>query len=214
MWPVVCPKGGASRSRPRPPCASRTCRRRNRSSPPIAGSNGGRGSAPPVGRTRAFGDERADDEVPALQRLLRRRRLVDASRDRLEVVHGERPRVEVAVSPHSVRRVVVERARRGGAAQASADPRIGFESRLAEPTRSGSAVRCGCLVTQTRSDEPAYEGLKFSSGGVRNRTRERFPPFKARSGSAGDSRGSSRRMPSQRGRRVECVFAGVHDLRC
>ncbi len=41
--------------------------------------------------------ERADHEVAPLERLVRRRRLVDPARDRPEVVHRERPRIEVAV---------------------------------------------------------------------------------------------------------------------
>src|SRR6266511_5321994 len=52
--------------------------------------------------------ETADHEVPPLERLVRRRRLVNSPRDRLEVVHRERPRVEEAVPPHDVERVVVE----------------------------------------------------------------------------------------------------------
>ncbi len=52
--------------------------------------------------------ERADDEVPAGEGLVRRRRLVDPPRDRLEVVDRERPREQVAVPADDVERVVVE----------------------------------------------------------------------------------------------------------
>jgi hypothetical protein len=51
--------------------------------------------------------EREDHEVPALKRLVRRRRLVDTAGDRLEVVHRERPRVEVAVPTNDLRRLEV-----------------------------------------------------------------------------------------------------------
>ena len=43
-----------------------------------------------------------------LERLVHRRRLVDAPDDRLEVVDVERPRIEEAVPAHDVERVVVE----------------------------------------------------------------------------------------------------------
>ena len=52
--------------------------------------------------------ERADHEVPALEGLVRGRRLVDSPRDRLEVVDRERPRVEVAVPADDVERVIVD----------------------------------------------------------------------------------------------------------
>jgi hypothetical protein len=47
-------------------------------------------------------DERADDEVRALERLMRRRRLMNATCDRLEVMNRERPGVEEAVPPDEV----------------------------------------------------------------------------------------------------------------
>src|SRR5437773_12114823 len=52
--------------------------------------------------------ERADYEVPALEGLMRGRRLVDPPGDRLEVVDRERPRVEIAVPADHVEGVVVE----------------------------------------------------------------------------------------------------------
>src|SRR4051794_28647023 len=54
------------------------------------------------------GTEGADDEVLARKGLVRRRRLVDAAGDRLEVVDRERPREEVAVPADDVEGVVVE----------------------------------------------------------------------------------------------------------
>src|SRR5678816_4150393 len=41
--------------------------------------------------------ERADDESVSFERLVHRRRLVNAADDRLEVADVERPRVEVAI---------------------------------------------------------------------------------------------------------------------
>ena len=52
--------------------------------------------------------ERADHEVLALEGLVRGRRLVDPAGDRLEVVDGERPRIEVAVPADHVEGVVVD----------------------------------------------------------------------------------------------------------
>src|SRR5690349_20047070 len=52
--------------------------------------------------------ERADHETIALERLMDRRRLVNAADDRLEVVDVEDPRVEVAVPSHDVERMVIE----------------------------------------------------------------------------------------------------------
>src|SRR6266513_517775 len=46
---------------------------------------------------------------------------MDATRDRFEVVHGERPRIEVAVPPHDVEGVVVEEVRLVAAAHADLD---------------------------------------------------------------------------------------------
>ena len=54
-----------------------------------------------VERPRA---ERADDEVVALERLVHRRRQVDAADARLEIVDAERPRVVVAVPSHEIER--------------------------------------------------------------------------------------------------------------
>src|SRR5207249_10615019 len=64
--------------------------------------------------------ELSDDEVPALERLVRGRRLVDPAGDRLEVVDRERPRKEVAVPAHDVERVVVDDVR----LVAAADPHL------------------------------------------------------------------------------------------
>ena len=50
--------------------------------------------------------ERADDEIPSLERLVDRRRLVDPARDRLEVGDVEAERPEVAVPADHVERVV------------------------------------------------------------------------------------------------------------
>src|SRR5947208_6196867 len=52
--------------------------------------------------------ERADDEVAALEGLMRRRRLMDPARDRLEIVDRERPGKEETVPPHDVEGMVVE----------------------------------------------------------------------------------------------------------
>ena len=52
--------------------------------------------------------ERADHEVAPGEGLVRRRRLVDAARDRLEIVDRERPRIEIAVPADDVERVIVE----------------------------------------------------------------------------------------------------------
>ena len=52
------------------------------------------------------GHERADDEAVARERLVHRRRLVDAPDDRLEVVDAERERVHAAVPADDVERVV------------------------------------------------------------------------------------------------------------
>src|SRR6478672_4774547 len=52
--------------------------------------------------------EGADHEVRARERLVRGRRLMDASGDRLEVVDRERPRIEIAVPADDVERVIVE----------------------------------------------------------------------------------------------------------
>src|SRR6266487_4535014 len=51
--------------------------------------------------------ERADHEVPVLERLMRRRRLVEPAGGRLEVVHRERPRIKVAVPSDGVGRLEV-----------------------------------------------------------------------------------------------------------
>ena len=58
-----------------------------------------------VVRARA---ERADHEAVALERLVHRRRLVDAPDDRLEVVDVERPRIEVAVPADDIERMMIE----------------------------------------------------------------------------------------------------------
>src|SRR5262249_33539226 len=52
--------------------------------------------------------ERADDEAVALERLVHRRRLMNAPDDRLEVVDVERPGIEVSVPANDVERVVIE----------------------------------------------------------------------------------------------------------
>src|SRR6478672_5407227 len=52
--------------------------------------------------------ERADDEAVALEGLVHRGRLVHATDDRLEVVDVERPRVELAVPPDDVERMMIE----------------------------------------------------------------------------------------------------------
>src|SRR4051794_33196541 len=52
--------------------------------------------------------ERADDEVLARERLVRRRRLMDAAGDRLEVVDRKGPREEIAVPADDVEWVIVE----------------------------------------------------------------------------------------------------------
>src|SRR2546428_6663830 len=51
--------------------------------------------------------ERADDEVRALEGLVRGRGLANAARDGLEVVYRERPRVEEDVPADAVDRVAV-----------------------------------------------------------------------------------------------------------
>src|SRR5262249_11229111 len=56
-------------------------------------------------RTRTEG---AHDEAIAFERLMHRRRLMDAANDRLEVVDVERPRVEVPVPADAVEWMVVE----------------------------------------------------------------------------------------------------------
>ena len=52
--------------------------------------------------------ERADDESVALKSLVNRRRLMNASDDRLEVVDVERPRIEISVPADDVERMMVE----------------------------------------------------------------------------------------------------------
>src|SRR5258705_581834 len=52
--------------------------------------------------------ERADDEPISLKSLVYRRRLVNASDDRLEVVDVECPRIEVAVPADDIQRMVIE----------------------------------------------------------------------------------------------------------
>ena len=65
--------------------------------------------------------ERADHEVRAGERLVRRRRHVDAPGDRLEVVDRERPRIDVAVPADDVERVVVDHVGLVAAAHAHLD---------------------------------------------------------------------------------------------
>src|SRR6059058_786976 len=65
--------------------------------------------------------ERTDNEVLALEGLVRGRRLVDAAGDRLEVVDRESPRIEVAVPADDVERVVVDDIRLVAAAHAYLD---------------------------------------------------------------------------------------------
>ena len=86
--------------------------------------------------------ERADDEVRPLEGLVHRRRLVQPAGDRLEVVDGERVRVEAAVPADHVERVVgvgVAGPRPcRGAARAPRRPRRRPSSGSAGPRRSRS----------------------------------------------------------------------------
>jgi len=113
--------------------ATRSCRRRNRSSPPSSRSSGGTGSESPAGRVELRGQNEQITKC-ALERLVRRRRHVDAAGDRLEVVDRERPRIDVSVPADHVERVVVEDVR----LVAVPDAHLDDESR---PSRGGSPGR-------------------------------------------------------------------------
>src|ERR1044071_9707120 len=52
--------------------------------------------------------KRADHEAIALESLMHRRRLVDATHDRLEIVDAEDPRIEVAIPANDVEGMVIE----------------------------------------------------------------------------------------------------------
>jgi len=57
------------------------------------------------------GTNEADDKVVRLEGLMRRRRLVQAAGDRLEVGDVQRPRIQEAVPTDNVKRVIVSSSR-------------------------------------------------------------------------------------------------------
>ena len=95
--------------------------------------------------------ERADDEVPPRERLVRGRRLVDPAGDRLEVVDRERPREEVAVPAHDVERVVVDDV----GLVAAADPHLHRElAALADRVQLRRRVDVAVVVRRALDDLP------------------------------------------------------------
>ena len=95
--------------------------------------------------------ERADHEVPARERLVRRRRLVDPAGDRLEVVDRERPREEVAVPADDVERVVVDDVGLVAAADAHLDREL---AALADRVQLGRRMDVAVVVRRALDDLP------------------------------------------------------------
>ena len=123
------------------------------------------------------GHERAHDEVPGLEGLVDRRRLVDAARDRLEVRDVEPERPQVAVPADDVERVVPVVVGRDAVARADVDHVVAvLVERLAELGR----VQVALAVRRVLEELPVVVAVALGRLDLGGRLEVQDPLVRAR----------------------------------